>query len=131
MSGLMFTRDQVVELLQVAATYDRRTIGDADVVAWAHAAKHGRWGVLVDGPDGGKVLSNHVAMEAIRHHFAMSTAYLMPAHITAYVVDWRRRPPPPVTAAGLLEAARPATEKARKEAIELFAKRFKPPGDAA
>lgn len=128
----LLARDQVVELLQVAATYDRRTIGDTDVVAWAHAAKHGRWAVHFRDGNGPWVWSNHVAVEAIRHHYATSTAYLMPGHVTEYVRNWRRDVPP---AEPQLNPAPPAAEETRRKAMsEMFGKfagRFKPPGDAA
>lgn len=63
------TRDEVVELLQIAAAYDRRTIGQADVIAWEDAAERGRW-------------TAQDAQEAVRRHYATSTAYLMPGHVT-------------------------------------------------
>ncbi len=59
-------RAQVVDLLTMAAAYDARTIGDADVVAW-HAILH-----ETDFAD---------AKAALLGHFAESTERLMPAHI--------------------------------------------------
>lgn len=123
----LLTRDQVVEVLQVAATYDRRTIGDTDVIAWAHAAKQGRWAVSV--PGGG--WSNHAAIEGVRHHYATSTAYLMPGHITDYMRGWRRQPPPVAEVEGLIPAAPPATAEARQRALEEFARRRGLPKDVA
>lgn len=126
------TKDQVVELLQVAATYDRRTIGDTDVVAWAHAANHGRWAVHVREVGSPPMWSNHVAVEAIRHHYATSTAYLMPGHITDYVRNWRRDVP---TAAAQLNPAAPASEETRRKAMDemfgRYAETFEPPEDVA
>jgi hypothetical protein len=119
MTENLFTRDQVVELLQVAATYDRRTIGDTDVVAWAHAAKQGRWAVRVE-RDGQMAVSTHLAVEAIRHHYATSTAYLMPGHITAYIRAKARQPAPFIA----LPPAQPASEDRINAVISAVARRL-------
>lgn len=72
------TPDQVVELLQLAAAYDKRTFGFAEKAAWTSAATIGRW-------------THQEAAQAIQHLQATSTAYLTPAHITEWIQDRRRR----------------------------------------
>lgn len=66
------THDEIVELLQLAGTYDRRTIGKTDISAWGDAARRGRW--TVQG-----------AQDAVREHYARSAAFLMPGHVTELV----------------------------------------------
>lgn len=131
----MLSRDQVIELLQLAAAGDKRTIGEADVAMWADAARIGRWAVRVrDAETGVWVWSNRVALDAIRNHFARATTYLLPGHITEYVAAWRRQPQPVSDAVAHLEAAQPASEETRRKAMEeirRFADRFKPPEDAS
>lgn len=73
------TNDEVVELLQFACTYDRRTIGKTDVVAWLDAARRGRW-------------TAEMAQDALREHYARSTAFVMPGHITELLRASRRQP---------------------------------------
>lgn len=65
----MLTPDDVVDVLTVAAAYDRRTVGQADVHAWSDAAERGRW-------------TRDEALDAVKAHYAASTAWLMPAHVT-------------------------------------------------
>ena len=131
----MLTRDQVIELLQLAAAGDKRTIGEADVAMWSDAARIGRWAVrMLDRGSGEWVWTNQVALDAIRNHFARSTTYLLPGHITEYVAAYRRQPQPAAEAIAHLEAAPPASEETRRKAmdeIRRFADRFKPPEDAA
>lgn len=132
---MTLTRDQVIELLQLAAAGDKRTIGEADVAMWSDAALIGRWAVrLRDRESGQWVWSNQVALDAIRHHFARSTTYLLPGHITEFVAAYRRRPQPAAEAVAYLEGAAPASDEIRAKAMEeirRFADRFKPPEDAA
>jgi hypothetical protein len=73
------TRDEVIELLQIAASYDRRTIGETDVTAWEDAAIRGRW-------------TAQQAQEAIKRHYATSSAYLMPGHVTEALRALRQLP---------------------------------------
>lgn len=72
------TPDQVVELLQLAAAYDKRTFGFAEKAAWTSAATIGGWTL-------------EEAAQAIQYLQATSTEYLTPAHITAHIQDRRRR----------------------------------------
>jgi hypothetical protein len=53
-------------LLAIAAAFDRRTVGEADAVAWADALTG---------------LDPRECAEAVRAHFRETTDYLMPAHV--------------------------------------------------
>jgi hypothetical protein len=64
------TPDQIIDLLTTAAAFDRRTVGDADVIAW-HAA-------VGDLPFAD-------AQAAVVQHYAESTDWLMPAHVRKLV----------------------------------------------
>jgi hypothetical protein len=68
----MLTRDETVDLLTAIAAYDNRKPNAAALMAWGKAAELGRWTF----PE---------ALDAVHEHFAASTEYLMPAHITALV----------------------------------------------
>lgn len=72
---------EVKALLVVAMSYDNRKPGEATVAAWREAAARGRW-------------SFGEAREAIHQHYAESTDFLMPAHITATIRAARRQPAP-------------------------------------
>ncbi|MGH3825956.1 MAG: zinc finger domain-containing protein [Pseudonocardiaceae bacterium] len=63
------TRSEIVKILQIAAAYDNRIATDAAVHAWGDTAQRCRWAY----PE---------AAEAVKAHYAESTEYLMPAHIT-------------------------------------------------
>ena len=54
------------KLLALAAAFDRRTVGEADAIAWADAL-------------GG--LNPSDCAQVIRDHYAESTDWLMPAHV--------------------------------------------------
>lgn len=69
---MTLTEDQIKHLLAAAMAYDNRKPGQANVSAWGEAAYRERW-------------DYHGALEAIHAHYATSTAFLMPAHITAHV----------------------------------------------
>jgi hypothetical protein len=64
------TPAQAAELLAIAATFDRRTVGDFEARAWAKALTGLR---LAD------------CAEAIQNHYTNSTDWLMPAHVRAEV----------------------------------------------
>lgn len=74
------TTDEVVDLLTAAAAYDRRTVGRGDVLAWTEVAHRARWTFAE-------------ALSAMHQHFATSTEYLMPGHITTLIKAERRQPP--------------------------------------
>lgn len=75
------TEYDIRALLVVAMAYDNRKPGEATVAAWQEAAGRGRW-------------SFGEAREAIHQHYAESTEFLMPAHITANIRAARRQPAP-------------------------------------
>lgn len=64
------TPAQAAELLAIAATFDRRTVGDFEARAWAKA---------LDG------LRPADCAQAIQSHYTDSTEWLMPAHVRALV----------------------------------------------
>jgi hypothetical protein len=71
------TTDDVVDLLSAITAYDNRNASQATVLAWAKAAELGRWTL----PE---------ALDAVHAHFAESTDFLMPAHITTRVKATRQ-----------------------------------------
>lgn len=79
---------ETVKLLALMAAMDRRTIGDAEVMAWQ--------GVLDD-------VDFANAAEAVRRHYRDSDDYLMPVHVrrgAAEVAAERNRPAPSPWAPG-------------------------------
>jgi len=112
---------QVRAVLATAMAYDNRRPGEANIAAWMEAADRGRW-------------SFEAAVEAVHQHYATSTEFLMPAHVTKLVRSAMRQPGPVSEAVAHLEGARPASEETRAKAMEeirRFADRFKPPGYVA
>lgn len=75
-------RNEIVDLLSIVTVYDGRTIGEADVAAWGDAAQRGRW-------------TFEQAQDAVKAHYAESTQWLMPGHVTDRIKVQRRDPPPP------------------------------------
>jgi hypothetical protein len=104
------TQDQIVSLLQVAAAYDNRNIGSANVHAWHDAADRERW-VFDD------------AVAAIKAHYAESTTYLLPAHVTQRIRGKRQQPAPPAAVAAL-PAGPPAAPERIQGLIEQVAARL-------
>lgn len=81
------TLDEAVDLLTAAAAFDRRTVGEADAIAW-HAA-------VGD-------LRFEDCQAAVIAHYTETTDWLMPAHVRHRVRDMRDQrlreteiPPPP------------------------------------
>jgi hypothetical protein len=111
---MTLTPDQINTLLQIAARYDRRTIGPSDIDAWLTASRIGRWATREDLPDGTWRWSPALAEAAIHKHFATSTAWLMPAHITELVAVERRTLPPVGVA---LPPAGPPASQATRDAV--------------
>lgn len=68
-------RADVARLLTYAASFDRRKLGEADVLAWHD--------VLAD-------LDPIEAATAVRQHYAESREFLMPADVRRRVLDARR-----------------------------------------
>lgn len=63
------TRDDVVDLLSIVTAYDNRNATQATVAAWSMAADIGRWSI-------------EEAVDAVHAHYAESTEFLMPGHVT-------------------------------------------------
>lgn len=59
-------RSECAQLLTVVASYDRRTLGEADVIAW-----HGTLGDL----------TFDECRDAVVKHYAQQTDWVMPAHL--------------------------------------------------
>ncbi|GGF38958.1 hypothetical protein [Williamsia phyllosphaerae] len=75
------TRDQIIELLQVIQSYDSRTIDELAIHTWGKAAEIGRW-------------APEPAAAAVHAHYADTTAWLMPGHITQAIRSAARQPAP-------------------------------------
>jgi len=63
-------RAEAATLLAITASFDRRTVGDADVIAWAAALE---------------LFPFAECRDAVVEHYTNSTEWLMPAHVTAIV----------------------------------------------
>jgi hypothetical protein len=106
------THEQVAALLVVAMAYDNRNAGDATVMAWTEAAIRAQWRFAE-------------AVEAIHQHYAQSTAFLMPGHVTTLIREARRQPAP----FAALPPASPASEETRERVMELVGETFALPRD--
>lgn len=71
------TNDDIVDLLSAITAYDNRNASQSTVLAWGKASELGRWTL----PE---------ALDAVHEHFAESTEYLMPAHVTARIKATRQ-----------------------------------------
>ena len=69
-------RPDTARLLAVIAAFDRRTVGESDVIAWAE--------VLGDADP-------EECVAAVRNHFALTSEWLMPSHVLDYVRLLRQR----------------------------------------
>lgn len=108
---MTLTRDQVVSLLQVAQAYDNRNLGTANVHAWHDAADRGRWGF-------------EEAVNAIKAHYAESSEYLLPAHVTARIRWKQQEPPRAAEAIGELPAASPAQPERVRAYVDAVARKL-------
>jgi hypothetical protein len=77
MTGNVMTDDEVIDLLTLAAGYDRRTVGDADVEAWSAIALLNGWTFAV-------------ARRALVEHFNSSNKPIMPADINTIISAQRK-----------------------------------------
>ena len=80
MTDRIITELEVRSLLAVVMAYDNRKPGEANVTAWLEQGVRCRW-------------TYDEAREAVHAHFASSTDFLMPAHITAHIRAERSRQP--------------------------------------
>jgi hypothetical protein len=133
---MTLSQDQVLEVLQLAAAYDRRTVGQIDVAEWQQAAARGQWATRDleaerVAEDGEKRWSNALALEAVRQHYASSGKWLMPGDITAIVTRIRQTlpPPPPVKALPRGASPSPAELAARAEIARLVGSSGRLPED--
>lgn len=74
------TDDEVRALMVVIMGYDHRKPGELDLAAWGTASEFARWTL-------------GEAVQAAHAHFAESTDYLMPGHITKLIRAKRQQPP--------------------------------------
>lgn len=91
-------RDQIIDLLSVIAAYDRRQVGEGDLAAWAEASRRAGW-------------TFQAAVDAVHSHFADSSAWLMPGHVTERIRLQRRQPAP---ADEVLALAKPVASAERR-----------------
>lgn len=126
------TLDEVVDLLTTAAAYDRRTVGEADAIAW-HAAV----GDLPFEDSRGAVVA----------HYQESREWIMPADIRRRVKEARRQrildagipaPPPeltddPAAYGAALQAAATAIADGRdpEVAMQAVARQVRPELEAS
>ncbi|MCF8610012.1 hypothetical protein L5G28_07535 [Gordonia sp. HY285] len=102
--------DQTVDLLTVIAAYDRRTVGKGDIAAWHEAARRIGW-------------TYPEALDAIHAHYAESTKWLMPGHITDRIKLARRQP---AHADDVLAIEKkPASDETRAEFMKQLKQRMK------
>lgn len=100
------TEREIRALLAITMAYDNRRASDAAVLAWGEVADRARW-------------TFDEAKEAIHTHYASSTEFLMPAHITAEIRRARdTRSLPPKFDRAAIEPASPASEETRRKAME-------------
>ena len=100
--------DEVLALLQVAQSYDNRNIDRIMQSSWLDAAHRARW--------------DHVAaVTAVRAHYAESTDWIMPGHVTARIKAASKAPGYAPEYQPALSAAPPATAEQRAAARALFA----------
>jgi hypothetical protein len=104
---------EVRAVLATAMAYDNRRPGEANIAAWMEAARRGRW-------------TFDAAIEAVHDHYAKSTSFLMPGHVTA-AVRARMQLPAPAAEVAQIEAARPASEETRNRFAALIRDTFAMP----
>lgn len=103
-------RDEIIDLLTAASAYDRRSVGEADVAAWSEAANRAGW-------------TFPRALDALHEHFATSTAWLMPGHVTQLIRARAARPSDtPVDEVLSLPSAPPASPERRAELMAKIRK---------
>lgn len=113
------TVEEVIDLLTTAAAYDRRTVGETDVIAWHRAVAD------LDVLD---------AQDAVVGHYSETTEWLMPAHVRKRVKAIRaaRAAIDPVPAPPAELADRPADYKAAlQNAVAKMARGFALPRQIA
>jgi hypothetical protein len=106
----MISDTRIRQLYALAVAYDNRKGSEANITAWTEQAERNRW-------------TFDEAREAIHEHYATSTEFLMPAHITA-IVRRGRNHPPTVDQARELPPAPPADPQRIREVVTELARRL-------
>lgn len=104
------TEEETRALLATAMAYDNRKPGDATVLAWHEAAIRGRW-------------TFPAALDALHAHYAESSDWVMPGHITARLKATRTGPQP-VAEQLALSSAQPAEPERISSVVEAIANRL-------
>jgi hypothetical protein len=104
----MMSEDQVVELVQIIATYDSRKIDGVTLGAWREASLRAQWDF-------------RAACNAVHEHYAHVTQWLMPGHVTELIRATRRQPAPVAEVLGL-PAGPPASAERRAELMAAIRK---------
>lgn len=99
-------REAIRRLLAVVMLYDNRSPGNGTIAAWQKAAGLARW-------------TEDEAVDAVHAHYARSTDYLMPGHITAHIraqrehrqAQWLRARPQRVASDEVREGAMAAIRR--------------------
>ncbi|MGW6698821.1 hypothetical protein [Nocardia sp. NPDC055049] len=102
------TRDDIITVLQTAGAYDNRKIDRVMIAAWSESARRAGWSV-------------GDAVDAVHEHFANTTAYLMPGHITERIRAERRHAPP-IAEVRAIDPPPPASEEKRAAVMEMVRK---------
>lgn len=110
------TPAEVIDLLTVAAAYDRRTVGEADVEAWSDAATREKWTFAE-------------AQEAVKSHYASSAQFLMPGHVTERISRGRRPIGQPPKYVGLTPEQQEFEQLNRARMVGLIGPAFSMPTD--
>jgi hypothetical protein len=104
------TETEIRQLLAAAMAYDNRRPAKAAVLAWTEASVRAGW-------------TFDAALDALHAHYAESTAFLMPGHITERLRSRRDTDMPPPYQPALLAAA-PADETTRNRIMTMVGDRF-------
>lgn len=111
----MFTRRDAIDLVSTIIAYDNREDSDSVILAWREAGERARWTL----PE---------ALDAVHSHFAESTGWIMPGHVTERIRATRRALAARDQAA--IEAAPDAASPERFRAIiAAIASKLGMPGD--
>jgi len=106
------TQEEVVDLLTLVQIFDKRTVGEADVMAWTDVAHRGRWTFTE-------------ASEAVKHYYASTISerpWVMPSHITNWIKADRQDKAMRRQTDDLVKPVNPARAKAIADAIDHVAK---------
>ena len=109
----ILTPGQVHQVLIKAASFDGRTVGQADVASWHEVAVEQRWRSLP------------LAMAAVRNYYGRPAKqgerlWIMPGHVTEYVRAENQQPAPFSEVYGELDGPPPAANEQRAEAVRRF-----------